>query len=80
MHVCVKGPILWSQSTNAQNTSIETKSKSMVLLRVGELIVNAYEAKKIFWNYINGHSPASCGYSENNLILYFRIELHNISQ
>lgn len=52
----------------------------MVLLRVGELIVNAYEAMKIVWNYINGHSPASCGYSENNLILYFRIELHNISQ
>lgn len=45
----------------------------MVLLRVGELIVNAYEAMKIVWNYINGHSPASCGYSENNLILYFRI-------
>lgn len=52
----------------------------MVLLRVDKLIVNAYGAMKIVWNYIYGHSPASCGYSENNLILYFTIELHNISQ
>lgn len=52
----------------------------MVLLRVGELIVNAYGAMKIVWNYINGHSLASCGYSENNLNLYFTIELHNIPQ
>lgn len=52
----------------------------MVLLRVGKLIVNAYGAMNIVWNYINVHSLASCGYGKNNLILYFTIELRNIAQ